>query len=126
MKSKTKIEKQIQRKTNTELVKTIIASKKKENWIEVAEIISGPRRKRANVNLDEINKKAKKGETIVVPGKVLSQGEIDKKIRVVALSFSEKAKEKLLKSKCEISNIIEEIKKNPQAKNIKVLKNENN
>jgi len=126
MKSKTKIEKQIQRKTNSELVKTIIASKKKDNWMEVAEIISGPRRKRIDVNLDEINKKTKEGETIVIPGKVLSQGEVDKKIKVVALSFSEKAKEKLLKSKCEISNIIEEIKKNPQAKNIKVLKNEDN
>ena len=126
MKSKTKIEKQMQRKTNLELVKTIIASKKNKDWVGIAEILSGPRKKRVNINLDGINKKVKEGETVVVPGKVLSQGEMNKKINVIALNFSEKAKKKLLKSKCDVSSIIEEIKKNPQAKNLKVLKNENN
>ena len=58
----------------------------------------------------------------MVPGKVLSQGEISKKIKVVALSFSEKAKEKLLKANCEILSILEEIKKNPDAKRIKILR----
>lgn len=121
-KSKTKIEKQLVKKTNTELVETIIAAKKKEAWNEVAGILSGPRRKRINLNLDKINSESKDGETVLVPGKVLSQGELHKKIKLVALSFSEKAKEKLLKSKIETLDILDEIKKNPSAKGIKVLK----
>lgn len=122
MKTNTKIEKQLKKKTNSLLVKTIIAAKKNKNWTEIAEILSGPRKNRNNINLEEINKKAKDNEIIVVPGKVLSQGELNKKIKIIALGFSKKAKEKLLKSKNEISDIIEEIKKNPDAKGIKILK----
>jgi len=122
MKSKTSIEKGIQRKRNTKLVKTIIVAKKSENWFEVARILSNPKRKRVNINLEKIDKESKEGNIIVIPGKVLSQGEINKKIKVVALNFSEKAKEKLLKSKSEVLSILEEIKKNPQAKGIKILK----
>lgn len=122
MKSKTLIEKQTKKKTNTSLVKTIIAAKKKDNWNEIARILSGPRRTKRSVNIGEINKESKEGEIIIVAGKVLSQGEINKKIKIRALNFSEKAKEKLLKSKSEISSILEEIKKNPEAKGIKILK----
>ncbi len=122
MKSKTLIEKQLNRKKNKELVETIIAAKKNEAWREIAEILSGPRKNRKNINLEEIDKKSKDGETIVILGKVLSQGELNKKINIVALNFSEKAKEKLLNTSCKVSNILEEIKSNPNAKNVRFLK----
>ena len=122
MKSKTIIEKQLKKKTNSELVKTIIAAKKNENWLDVASILSGSKKNRANINLEKINKEAKENETIVVPGKVLSVGEINKQIKIAAINFSAKAKEKLLKSKSEVFSILEEIKKNPEAKEVKILK----
>ena len=74
------------------------------------------------MNLDEINKLVKDNETIVVPGKVLSQGEINKKIKLIAFAFSQEAKEKLSKAKIESFSISEEIKKNPKAQGVKVLK----
>jgi large subunit ribosomal protein L18e len=120
MKSKTKIEQQLEKKNNPELVKTIIEAKKKAKWLEVAGMLSSPRMNHAAVNLDELDKGAKEGEIIVVAGKVLSEGELSKKIKVVAFAFSEKAKEKILKAKGEISTISEEIKKNPEAKGIKL------
>lgn len=122
MKSKTKISKQLEKKSNTELVETIIDAKKQEAWILLAGILSGPRRERICMNLEDIEKQSKEGETIVIPGKVLSQGELTKKIKVVALTFSDKAKEKLLSSKCQISSIQDEIKSNPSAKGIKILR----
>jgi len=122
MKSKTKIEKQIKRKSNPELVKTIIIAKKNDGWLEIASILSNPRKKRTNVNLEKIDKETKEGETVVIPGKVLSQGELNKKIKIAALSFSKRAKEKLQKSKGKILSIIEEIEKNPTAKGIRILK----
>ncbi len=122
MKSNTRIEKQIQKKKNPLLVKTLIASKKNKKWGEIASILSGPRRKRISLNLEEISKNSKDGENVLIPGKVLSQGEIDKKIKIIALNFSEKAREKLLKSGSKISTIEEEIKTNPEAKGIKILK----
>jgi len=122
MKSKTKISTQLERKSNSNLIETILAGKKNDAWNSIAGILSSPRRNKICINLEEINKNSKAGETIVVPGKVLSQGEIDKKIKLVALSFSEKAKEKLLSAKCEMSDIAKEIKLNPSAKGIKILK----
>lgn len=122
MKSKTRIEKQMSRKTNKELIENLIAAKKNKNWLKVVEILSGPRKKRININLEKIDKEAKEGEKIVIAGKVLSQGEIKKKIKVVAFGFSEKAREKLLKSGSEVLDIIDEIKKNPKAEGVKILK----
>lgn len=122
MKTKTLIEKQTKKKSNVELVKTIIAAKKNKGWLEVAGILSGSRKKRKSLNLEEINKESKDKEVILIPGKVLSQGEIDKKIKIIAFGFSEKAKQKLKEAKIDFKLIIDEIKSNPQAKEIKVLK----
>ena len=123
VKSKTKIEKQSQRKGNHELVETLRAAKKTGNktWIGIASLLSGPRRRRTAINLDEIEKATKEGDSVLVPGKVLSQGEINKKIAIIAFGFSEKAKERLLKTKSQAITILEEIKKNPSAKGFKVL-----
>ncbi len=122
MKSKQLIEKQLQRKTDKEIVDTIIAAKKSKAWLEVAGILAGPRRNRANLNLEEINKEMKEKEILVIPGKILSQGEINKKGKLVSLTCSKKAREKLLKAGIEYSNIFEEIKKNPEGKNMRILK----
>ena len=73
------------------------------------------------INLDEISRISKAGETIAVPGKVLSQGDIDKKIKLVALAFSERAREKILEAKGEVETIFNEIKKNPSAKGVRIL-----
>ena len=59
MKSKSLIEKQLRRKTNPELVETIIAAKKAKAWREIAGLISTPRKKHVSLNLSEIDKKSK-------------------------------------------------------------------
>ena len=122
MKSITKISKQEKRKTNSSLVETIRLAKKNKNWLEVAGMLSTPRRNRMNLNLSDIDKLVKEGEKVVVVGKVLSQGDVSKKVKVVAIAFSESAKEKLLNSKSEAIYIKDEIKKNPDAKGIRVIK----
>ena len=122
MKSKTKISKQAERKNNPNLVETILAAKKQEAWMEVASELSKPRRLRLEINLEKINSESKDGETIVVPGKVLSQGNMSKKITIVAMNFSDKAKEKILNSKGNFKMIMDEIKSNPVGKGIKILK----
>lgn len=123
MKSKTKIDKQIKKKTSKKLVETIINLKKHDGWLDVARVLSGSRKNMVNFNLEKINNKAKEGEIVIIPGKVLSQGDVDKKIKIIAFGFSKKAEEKLSKSKIKFSHINEEIKINPTAKGIKILKN---
>ena len=122
MKSKTLIKKQLGRKTNPELVDTIRNSIKNEKWIAVARILSGSSGNQSSVNLDEIEKNTKAGETVVVPGRVLSNGELSKKVRICALGISNKAIEKLKETKSEFVTILDEIKKNPKAEGIKLIR----
>ena len=119
--NKRKISKRITRKTHNVLVDTLFTAKKQKAWLEVAGRISGPTRNHSSVNLKDIDKNSKQGDTIVVPGKVLGIGELSKKIRICALSFSEMASEKIKKSGSEKVTILEEIKKNPKATGVKIL-----
>lgn len=119
--SKTKLFERIKNKRNPELIETIIQCKKNEAWINIGKIISSSRNNTPVVNLDKIDKESKEGDVIVVPGKVLSQGEVIKKIKLIALNFSQTAREKLNKSKIEFIILLEEIKKNPRAQGIKII-----
>ena len=100
MKSITLIEKQLVKKTNPELVETIILAKKNSEWKRIAELLTGSSRKRITKNLDEIDKVKEDAKIVVVPGKVLSLGNVSGKIKIIALGFSEGAKDKLLKAGC--------------------------
>jgi len=113
MMSKSKISKREKKKTNPELVEAIRSSKK--NNPDLAKLLSTPTRRQINKNLDEISNKAKK-ETVIVPGKVLGRGEPPKNVRIIALSFSESAAEKLKKNKAKFSTISEELEKNKNNK----------
>lgn len=112
-KSKTKVNVRMRNKTNSILEETIFLAKK-NNLVEIASAISVPARKLAAVNLEKINHA--KGDVIIVPGKVLSNGEIEKKVKVYALGFSKTAKEKLKKTGCEYKTILEAIKKDSKLK----------
>jgi len=119
--NKTKIEKKLRRKTNPELVETIIHTKKNKAWLNISHMISTPRRKMVSINLDEIDKQSKDKEFIVIPGKVLGTGDLNKKITLAALSFSTSARDKLNKAKIETLTIKEAMHKNPNAKEIKII-----
>jgi ribosomal protein L18E len=115
--SKTKIEKRMKVKTNAELVETIIKIKKKNP--SVAKMLAGPKRNQAGVNLDKIN--SINGDVLVI-GKILSSGNLDKSKKIVGWNASEKAKEKIKSVKGEFVLISDEIKKNPGLKDLEVLK----
>ena len=120
MKSNTLIEKQIKRKTNPTLVETVIACKKNAGWKEVASLLTGPSRKKSIVNLDRLN--SEKADKIVVAGKVLGFGSLDKKMKIVAISASDSAMEKIKKAGAEFVYIMDEINKNPEAKGLTILR----
>lgn len=65
-------------------------------WEKVSEILRKPRRKRVAVNIGKINRLANDGEIIVVPGRVLGGGFLEKKLTVIAESFSKTAWQKIL------------------------------
>jgi len=116
--TKTQISKRVKKKTNPELVETIRLCRK-NNLLELGKRLSGPTRKQAKINLDELNKL--KQEKVLIVGKVLSKGEINKKMKIAALGFSEKAREKLEKAGCKIFTIKQAIEKNPKLDGVEII-----
>ncbi|MCX8159208.1 MAG: 50S ribosomal protein L18e [Candidatus Pacearchaeota archaeon] len=120
--SKTKLKERARKKTNPEIKATILAIAKNPNWLKYAKIISSPTRKHFSVNLSEIDKISSVGDTILVPGKVLSSGKLTKKIKICSFFISKQAKDKLKETKSEWSSILKEINHNTKAEGIKIIK----
>lgn len=66
---------------------------KKKIWKDLAERMNKPTRHNVNVNIDKLNKIAKKnkGKILLVPGKILSVGNLEEKTKIVAISASNRA-----------------------------------
>ena len=120
--SNTSIAKRIPRKMDTYVVDTLFVAKRSKKWNKIAQIISGSRRKYSDVNLGRIEKESSEGDILVVPGKVLGNGALTKKIKICALYFSSSAMDKIKHGKSEAVKIIDEIKKNPDAKEVKIIR----
>lgn len=90
-------------------------------WKRVLEDLSRSTRERRTVNLYKIDACARDGETVVVPGKVLSVGELHKKVDVAALSFSEEARRKIVQAKGRAISIQDLWKQNPQAQKVRIV-----
>jgi len=107
------------KKTNIHLVELIEGLKekaKKENtnaWLKIADALSKPTRKRKVVNISKINHYSKENDVVLVPGKVLSAGNLNHKVTVVAYQFSQQAKEKINKNGATMT-ITEFIEKSPK------------
>ena len=117
--SKTKIEKRMQKKTNPGLVRAIIQLKKTNPLI--AKKLASPVKKTIRINLEKINEKVKDKTSILVVGKVLSSGNLDKKVKIVGLSASEKAIEKIKKSGGEFVYLFDELKNNPKLNGLEIV-----
>ncbi len=110
-------------KKNPELIKLIknLSEKEEEIWKDVAERLSKTRKNMAEVNVEKINRFAKNGEDIIVPGKVLGYGKLEKKVRVAAFKFSKEAKRKIESSGGKCLKIEEFIESNPKGSKAKLL-----
>lgn len=121
MLSRTKIKARIRLKTNPDLAKTIHLAMNHPAWAKIAKVLSGSTKHQSRVSLSTIENNSSIGDTIIIPGKVLSQGDLTKKIKICALAISEQAREKLKTTKSEFLILGDEIKKNPKAEGIKVI-----
>lgn len=79
------------------LVELIIKLKadKRQIWKRVSELLQKPKRSRVQINVSKIARYAKEGITVVVPGKVLGDGEIEFPVIVAAYRFSKSASESI-------------------------------
>ena len=112
--------------TSLTLKKLLIELRKQSNkekvkiWKTLAEYLSKTNRQRREINLFKIEKYAKPNEILLVPGKVLAKGELNKKVTVVALKFSDEARQKINKTG-KTMTIRELMKNNPKGSNVRIF-----
>jgi len=102
-------------------LKKLASEKDRQIWKDIAIRLEKPSRNWAEVNLNRISRYTAEKETALIPGKVLSDGDLTKKISIAAWSFSEKAADKIKKAGGKTMSIEELIKNNPDGKNIRIL-----
>lgn len=114
-------------KTNPDLKELIHNLKKHANenkvmlWKDIAERFEKPLNNWSVVNLKRINRTINEKETALIAGKVLSDGNLEKKVNIAAWSFSDRAIEKIKKSGGKTYTIEEIMKENPKGKNIRII-----
>ncbi len=104
-----------------EYISRKIGKKPGKVWKDIAWRITRPRQRLAEVNIGKINAMTEKGDTIVVPGKVLGNGDIDHPVTVGAVWFSNTAKEKIEKAGGKCLSLEEIAEKNPEGKKVKII-----
>lgn len=89
-------------------------------WKQVARILKKPTRNQPAVNVSKIERYAS-DKIIVIPGKILGTGRINKKVTVAAWSASEKAKQKITAAGGSIISLIECNKKYADGKKLIII-----
>ena len=82
----------------------------------VATKLEAPASQRTQINLSKLERKTKDKDVVSVPGKVLGDGVLTKKVTVVAFSASDSAKAKIEKAGSTFVEIREYIKGKPDPK----------
>ena len=114
--------------TNPELANTIGYLKRKGRqlqtplWLAVANNLAKSRRSRIVLNLGQVSRHAQEGDTVVVPGKVLSSGEPIGKLTIAAFKFSPIALVKVEKAGGRCIPILRLVEENPNGNKVKLLR----
>lgn len=90
-------------------------------WSYIAELLERSARGRAEVNLSKVNRIADDGDVVVIPGKLLGSGKLNKKIVVAVADASKSAVETVLKSGGEVISIAELVRRNPKGSGVKIV-----
>ncbi|MFW3146639.1 MAG: 50S ribosomal protein L18e [Thermoplasmatota archaeon] len=114
-------------KTDPGLVSLISDLKKasRENnapiWRDIAKRLEKPSRVWAEVNVSRLALYTKKGDTLIVPGKLLGAGDIDYPVTVAAFKASKGAREKITAAGGTVLSISQMVHENPKGKGIRIM-----
>lgn len=91
-------------------------------WSEASRMLSSPSRTQVEVNLGRISRIADAGQALLVPGKVLGTGLIDKKVVVGAFAYSSSARSKIEAAGGSALSLQQFLKKFPKGSGVKLVK----
>ena len=107
--------------SNVNLRILIASLKKKSNfWKTVSELLSVPARKRITVNLGKLND-YKDGDIVVIPGKLVAGGKLDKKLTISCWRFSEAVLTKIKNSGSKVISLHDLAMKDGNGKDLRLV-----
>jgi len=115
-------------KTNPQLVALIfdLKAKTRENgapiWRDIALRLEKSKCNWAEANLSKLERYAKDGETVLVPGKVLAAGSVSKKLTVAAYDFSDAAVAGIKAAGGKTMTIRELMDANPKGSKVRIMR----
>lgn len=115
------------RKENPELARVIIELKKAAKahqapvWRAAAERLSRPRHQVFPLNVGHLERLAEPQETILVPGKLLAEGNLTKALTIGAISYSSEARSKVRAAGGRALSITDLVKSHPDGKGVRLL-----
>lgn len=90
-------------------------------WVRVQELLDRPKRKKMGVNIGKISECTVKGQTVVVPDKVLSGGKLAHAIDVAAEGFSSGALKAIKSAGGKAMAVADAKKANPTGKGCAII-----
>lgn len=115
------------RKENPELARTLIelrraaAANQAPIWGDVAEKLARARHQHPPVNVGHLDRLAEAKQTVVVPGKLLADGELSKALTVAAFHYSAEARSKIHAAGGQALSIHELLKAKPDGAGVRLL-----
>ncbi|GAA0202178.1 LSU ribosomal protein L18AE [Haladaptatus litoreus] len=103
-------------------LKSVSRSEETDVWNDVATRLEKPRSTHAEVNLGRIERYAQEDETVIVPGKVLGSGVLQKNVTVAAVDFSSTAETKIEQANGDPIQLEQAIEQNPNGANVRVIR----
>ncbi len=91
-------------------------------WRQAGKLLGASALDKVEVNLGRLSRIADEGVALLVPGKVLGSGQIEKKVTVGAFSFSAAARSKIAAKGGTAMSISEFVKKHPKGRGVKLVK----
>jgi large subunit ribosomal protein L18e len=90
-------------------------------WAQASQILGGHSSARVEVNIGRISRLVEEKQVVLVPGKVLGYGIIDKKITIGAYSFSSSARNKIASIGGKVLTVEDLVKEFPDGRGIKLV-----
>lgn len=90
-------------------------------WKHVAQELAKSTRARREVNLLTLSRYTKENDVVLIPGKLLGNGELSHKLTVAAFTASQNAREKIKQSGSKYMLISELMQKKPDGSGIHII-----
>jgi large subunit ribosomal protein L18e len=103
-------------------LKRISRENKAPIWKSVAGMLEKPARHWAEVNVGKLEDYVKEHSIVIVPGKLLGDGELKKKLTVTAFRFSLPAKKKIIGAGGTVMSLPELVEKHPKGSGVLIIR----